>query len=350
MLSALHHDCLRDLLGERLLVEELDSVPANGARAAGERLLGFIDGVTPKVAARVVERARREGVTHLYLDGSNLGRLARAVRKALPDIRVISFFHNVEARFFLGAFRETGRARALGVLVANYLAERMATRHSHRVVTLSERDSRGLERLYGRGATDLLPMAMEDKLMRDEALPQAARRAAGAGPYLLFVGGSFYANEAGIRWFVEHLAAGAGLKTCVVGRGLESLRPQLEREGSVEVIGGVERLQDWYLEAAAVIAPIFDGSGMKTKVAEALMYGKRIIGTPEAFSGYENVAGAAGWVCTTKEDFAAALRQVREAPPPRFDPALRALYEQHYSRDAAHRRLAEILAIPAPGR
>src|SRR4028118_2162557 len=39
MLSALHHDCLRDLLGERLLVEELDSVPANGARAAGERLL-----------------------------------------------------------------------------------------------------------------------------------------------------------------------------------------------------------------------------------------------------------------------------------------------------------------------
>jgi glycosyltransferase involved in cell wall biosynthesis len=89
---------------------------------------------------------------------------------------------------------------------------------------------------------------------------------------------------------------------------------------------------------------------MKTKVAEALMYGKRIIGTPEAFSGYENVAGAAGWVCTTKEDFAAALRQVREAPPPRFDPALRALYEQHYSRDAARRRLAEILAIPAPGR
>ena len=344
MLSALHHACLRDLLGDRLLLEELDPLPPHGFRATGERLLGYIDGVTPRVAADIVERARREGVTHVYLDGSNLGRLARAVRKSLPGVQVISFFHNVEARFFLGAFRETGRPRALGVLVANYLAERMAARHSHRVVTLSERDSRGLQRLYGRGGTDLLPMAMADRL----DLAAAAAAGAGSDSYLLFVGGAFYANEAGIRWFVDNVAADAGLKTCVVGRGLESLRPQLERPGKVEVVGGVECLQDWYLNASAVIAPIFDGSGMKTKVAEALMYGKRIVGTPEAFSGYEEVAGAAGWVCRTKEDFAAALRQVQDAPPPRFDPALRALYERLYSHEAARRRLAEILAIPGP--
>ena len=47
--------------------------------------------------------------------------------------------------------------------------------------------------------------------------------------------------------------------------------------------------------AALVIAPIFDGSGMKTKVAEALMHGKHVVGTPEAFSGYaaDIVAAAA---------------------------------------------------------
>ena len=49
---------------------------------------------------------------------------------------------------------------------------------------------------------------------------------------------------------------------------------------------------------------------MKTKVAEALMYGKRIIGTREAFSGYEFNAEEVGWLCNTKEEFVAALRRV----------------------------------------
>jgi hypothetical protein len=80
------------------------------------------------------------------------------------------------------------------------------------------------------------------------------------------------------------------------------------------------------------------------------MYGKRIIGTPEAFSGYEDVADQAGWMCRTREDFLAALAEVRRAPPPRFDPAMRGLYERLYSRAAAQQRLAEILAIPNPGR
>ena len=69
-----------------------------------------------------------------------------------------------------------------------------------------------------------------------------------------------------------------------------------------------------------VIAPIFDGSGMKTKVAEALMYGKRIIGTREAFSGYEDIAEEVGWVCNTKEEFVAALRTVEGESYPAFRP------------------------------
>ena len=40
------------------------------------------------------------------------------------------------------------------------------------------------------------------------------------------------------------------------------------------VVGEVESLAQWYHDAYFVVAPIFDGSGMKTKVAEALMYGK----------------------------------------------------------------------------
>ena len=82
---------------------------------------------------------------------------------------------------------------------------------------------------------------------------------------------------------------------------------------------------------------------MKTKVAEALMFGKKIIGTPEAFSGYGEVADRAGWVCTTADQFVVAIEDAASTIAKSFDPDLRALYEDKYSYPAARSRLARIL-------
>jgi len=133
------------------------------------------------------------------------------------------------------------------------------------------------------------------------------------------------------------------MKTYVVGRGLEDLRPNIESKGKVAVVGAVDSLAEGYMNAQFVIAPIFDGSGMKTKVAEALMYGKKVIGTPEAFSGYNDVVDKAGWVCTTADDFVAAFGRAENAVTESYDPKLRSIYEEKYSYQAARSRLAEIL-------
>jgi glycosyltransferase involved in cell wall biosynthesis len=134
------------------------------------------------------------------------------------------------------------------------------------------------------------------------------------------------------------------IKTCVVGRGFEDLKHELEREGKVQVIGAVESLAEWYRNAHFVIAPIFDGSGMKTKVAEALMYGKKIIGTPEAFSGYEEIVAYAGHSCSTPDDFISAINAADGMVKEPFDTELRAIYESRFSLAAARVRLREILA------
>jgi polysaccharide biosynthesis protein PslH len=339
LLSRLHRDCLEALLGGDLVVRELPVGTAPGWRSGWRALHGFIDGITPEVVDEIVASARTGKVGRLFLNGSNLGHLAWAAKKHLPGVEVLTFFHNVEARFFLGSLKQRRNPRGLGVLLANYMAERKAVRHSDRLIVLSERDSRGLARLYGRGGTDILPMAMEDK--RD---PQQDERGfADRGEYVLFVGGAFYANQTGIKWFVDHVVPEIGMATYIVGRGLDRMRGRLERDGKVVVVGQVESLGEWYSNAKAVVAPIFDGSGMKTKVAEALMFGKMVVGTSEAFSGYEEVGGKAGLACDTKEEFVAALRHIEAMPTRKFDPELRALYERFYSREAAMARLGRIL-------
>lgn len=337
-LSLLHLKCLRELLGDQLDEHWLDN---STGRAELARLGGWIDGVTREAVVDVVSRLATGEYGKVYLNGSNLGLLARAIRRDIPGAEVVTFCHNVEARFFAGALRVSPNPRALAVLIANVIAEYQAVRSSHRLVALSARDSGHFRRLYGRPATDILPMALEDQYK-----PQLRQgRRPFAGNYLLFVGTGFYANREGIRWFARCVAPHLACTTLIVGRGLDELRSELEATPTVKFVGAVDDLGPYYHGAMAVVAPIFGGSGMKTKVAEGLMFGKRVIGTTEAFSGYETVARQAGRVCESSEDFVSAIQDIEQSPSSPFDETLRSLFERHYSKEAAQARLAQIVNL-----
>lgn len=338
MLCRLNHDLLRDLFGDRLFVFHLQA--SNGRLGLGEALRGYVDGVCFSSIRKILSVATQiPGLKYVFIDGSNLGPVAVAIKASVPHIEVITFFHNVESRFFIGSLLARRSVRAAGVLLANYLAERKAVHASDKRICLSERDSRILSRFYGCGATHISPISLKDTCRQ----PGRTAESTDDDCFALFVGGTFYANRKGIEWYVDHVAPQCDVKVFVVGRGFESLRSRLEVPGRVEVIGGVDDLSEWYRRARFAIAPIFDGSGMKTKVAEALMYGKRVVGTPEAFSGYEEVLPAAGWVCLDPKKFAVAMQAARASIKPGSDPVLRGLFGQKYSEAAARARMRSII-------
>jgi glycosyltransferase involved in cell wall biosynthesis len=320
-----------------MVVFALTPKPGLGALAAAKSFLGHIDGIDQDSLNDLGALVKASSVKQVFIDGSNLGEVARAIKRDFPDVEVVTFFHNVEARFFLGALRQELSARAFAVMVVNYLAERKAVRYSDKLVSLSERDSQLLARLYGRRATHVAPMALNDRLVDSEPVVFPDEK------FALFVGSAFYANQAGITWYAEEVAPRLKITTYVVGHGLEKLKARLERSGTIEVVGTVPSLAHWYRRAHVVVAPIFDGSGMKTKVAEALMYGKHVIGTPEAFSGYQEIMQASGVVCHTSDEFVAALQRSLDTPFCAMDEKLRALYEKNYSFAAARLRLQKIL-------
>ena len=340
MLCKLNHDALIALYGERLFLFELPVGRLSSARKSLTAFRGHIDGLNTKTIQSAHAVIERESVSKVFVDGSNLGSFVAETKQRLPAAEVITFFHNVETRFFWGAFCKNKTVHAAGVMVANYLAERKAVRWSDKIICLSQRDSRMLKRLYGRGATHIAPMALKDKLP-SSFLKQSAWVT--TQHFALFVGGTFYANQAGITWFVREVVPQIDTPICIVGRGFEAMRSELEIPGKVKVVGEVDDLSDWYLCAHFVIAPIFDGSGMKTKVAEALMYGKKIVGTPEAFSGYEDIIEKAGWVCRTANDFVASIADAEKCIKHSFDVELREIYKDKYSFDAAQHRMRKIL-------
>jgi polysaccharide biosynthesis protein PslH len=346
LLCKLNHEALKGIYGDNLHLFELSKAPSRGLSGLFSALAGHIDGITTDVIARVLDCIAAEGIAEIFLDGSNLGELAQQVRKAFPDMKITVFFHNVEAVFFWDSFRQAKTVRALAICAVNYLAERKSVRASNCRICLSARDSAGLKRFYGRSGTDISPMALKDIHFQQE------KEGIRDESYALFVGGTFYANLSGIRWYAKHVAPKARIKTLVVGQGFLDYKHELEQYGGIEVIGGVDDVAPWYEGAKFVVAPIFGGSGMKTKVAEALMFGKRIIGTREAFSGYEPVAKRAGLFCESAEGFLDAIDAMCAHVVPDFDQRLRSIFVNGYSYEAAQSSLRNIMSRehPAPPR
>lgn len=333
MLSATNHAILADLYGTRLSVFVMD-----GARSVVAGILkGHIDGLGGRVLSALLAHIAAHDVTRVVLDGSNRGAAARAIKRHFPHVSVVTILHNVETRFFLGALRARPGPKALAVLIANAVAERAAVRHSDMLLCLSERDSSAMARLYGRSADAILPIALRDRPLPAPGEPQP--------PYALFVGGGFYANSDGIRWFARNVAPRLSIPTLVVGRRLDDLAAEFVASDSIRIIGAVDDLGPWYRDACVVVAPILDGSGMKTKVAEALQYGKRVVGTPEAFSGYDPAIVAAGWLARDADAFVASVAAAVARNPPAFDPAMRALYDRFHSFAAARVRMAQALGV-----
>lgn len=339
LLCRLNVDILKSIYADRLIILELPSDKLNTIRAYTNAFRGHIDGLNDDTINSALQTIQQSNVGRVFIDGSNLGEIVRQLKRRFPQVEATVFFHNCEARFFWGSLRTQMSVRALAVLVANLLAERKAVRHSDKRVCLSARDSRLLRKLYGMGATHISPIALADKR------PETPARFSQEFPdtFALFVGSAFYGNQSGIAWFVRHVVPNINMPVCIVGRGFDELRAELEVPGKVAVIGEVDNLAECYQRAKFVIAPVLDGSGMKTKVAEALMFGKKIVGSPEAFSGYEGLVERVGWMCHDATEFAAAVERARSEEITSFDADLRKIFLQNYSQAAARKRFYDIM-------
>ncbi len=289
--------------------------------------LGYYFGLTPKRVKEIIHLA--QGYDVVFVDRSVFGIVAKRLKESGYRGRVVCFFHNVEVVYFSAKYSNKFNPMRWLVVPCADRNDRWSCRYADRTIALSTRDDEELFRRYGRHADVLIPVAFVDRYKRDTHPSELTAEK----PLCMFLGAYFPANVEGIEWFVKNVLPKVNIRMQIVGKGMEKLKEAEWMRPDIEVLSNVPDLEPLFEGADIMVLPIFKGSGMKVKTCESLMYGKNIIGTPEAWSGYELDYAKAGACCLTTDEFITAIYDFCQNPRPRHNAYSREVFVNQYSAD-----------------
>jgi polysaccharide biosynthesis protein PslH len=254
----------------------------------------------PAFGRALQEQVSRSSAAIVHLDDLGVGQFGPL---AVP----LTVFapHNVEHRIIHAeAEVSTGIRRLFAEVEWRKLAreERRLWREFPLCLAVSEVDA-GTMRADGARRVEVCPNGTDPVAQ----LPPPSR-ASDEPLRLLFVGsGGFRPYERGIAWLVREVLPRLREQVPVTFDvvGLPPRRPV--NAPGVGYVGPVESVTPWYERAHAVVVPVFEGSGTRLKIVEALAYGRPTVSTRLGAEGLPIRAGDHYWRADDPNAFVAAL-------------------------------------------
>ena len=306
---------------------------------------GYMLSVTCSKAKNIINEIKNNNYEMIFLDSSLFGKLVKKIKRVYPQKKVVTFFHNLEVVFLKQYLITTKDYSRFFWPFLGYINERYSCKYSDIIIALNNRDATYIKKKYGRMPEAQIPISIKDNLLGNSEYFVQGKEDNNKETILLFVGSLFYANLYGIRWFVNEVMPEIKCKLIIVGKDMSKVEAQLKgKNTNIEVISNAPSLIEFYKKADIIVLPIFTGSGMKVKTAEALMFGKTIVGTTEAFLGYE-ISEKVGVICNNKQEFVKAICDISDnVKSCNYNKFSRNLFLQKYSFDATIELFEKILA------
>lgn len=272
----------------------------------------------------------------IFIDSSRLGNIAKKIALSGFKGKIVTFYHNFDYKFVDGQYKDDSIKHWINLRVS-LKNERNAAKYSTNNIVLNSRDEKELKDFYGIENSFLIPVSLPDRFLSANVYENPFGNL--KGKVFLFLGSHFFGNIIGLDWFMENVYPYVDINFVVVGKDMHKLKKNpLYKD--VKIFSNVNNVTPFVVNADCMLYPIIGGSGMKIKTCEALMFGKNIIGSEEAFEGYDVDFDKVGACCSSKEDYIYAINNFNKA---RFNQYSRESYIQKYSFDATLKLFKQVL-------
>lgn len=253
---------------------------------------------------RLYSKMDNEKVDFIFLDSTLFGSIAKKIKIKYPYVKIIIFSHNVELVSGWHSLIYDFSLKKIYLLLFSYINEKRSCLNSDYLIGISSYDEKLYYRFYNYRFQSIIPVTIPDVKQEVKLFDRDFNN---RSLKILFVGSFFYPNSHGISWFIDNVLDSIDAELIIVGSGMTLLSKKYSLKTKIKFIDYVDDLSTYYYNCDLVISPIFIGSGMKVKVAEALMYGKIILGTTLSFQGYE-IKNTDCIICDSKEEFIDKIR------------------------------------------
>ena len=288
------------------------------------------------VEKELVKCIKKNRIDSVLLFRSTQGYLIKVIHKFYPSMPIITVYHDI--------FPDVVQIRKRENLIkfwskfpiysAYKKSEKYSTENSSANIVFNNRERTQFIKYYNREPNLVLPIVWKDTFD-----PSMVRNVENENLILLFVGQYFGPNVNGLRWFAREVIPHVdnNVELWVVGRKMEVLKDDSDFQNKkIKIIGTVDSLGEYYYKADVIVAPILEGTGMKTKTAEALMFGKTMLASAEAMTGYDYLTDM---VCNNAEDYIYRINLYVKNHPKGFNNDLRKMYEENHSVAQAAKKM-----------
>lgn len=317
-------------------VYSLQIVKKSGFNSLLSAIEGYYPPISNSYTRDIIKIIKEKDINIVFFDQSFYGSLVKKVKDL--NCRTIVFCHNCEVDYNKIRFSSSNNILKKVLYSRNvYLNEKVALKNSDRIVAFLQRDATRINELYGVDVDYIIPLGAMDIFRNSSSEMNDEEK------YCLLLGPANESNLMGARWFVQNVAPYIMCKTIIVGKDFDRYANELQAN-KITVKGYVEDISDLYNKAFLVVIPQLMGSGMKVKTIEAMMFGKYIVGTTEAFAGFEENLDGIGNLCNTKEEFIDAINSYL-ATGCCYNPKSRSLYLSNYSLESCEKLFDALMEV-----
>lgn len=303
--------------------------------------------ISNDIISEICELINSNAIKTVFIEDSVFGNLVKKIKKSCKECKVFSFYHDVKADLYKQWMDNERTLKSKIEYTIGIKQENINQKYADINIVFNERDAKKFQAYYGKRPDVIIPLPAPVPAISNNIMDSITAK--DDKKHILFVGKKYYPNLVGFKWFVDNVLPSLtdNIQVDVVGRGLEELRNEYS-DPRINVIGGVESLNPYYENADIVIAPLFDGGGMKSKTVEALSFGKIFVGTEESLFGFweemdSDIRGKTCYQCNTPEEWIQTINNLANDDIHKFNEDVFELFKAKFSYDVIRNQLKAIM-------